>query len=133
MTNNTHSRRWPLLLFPIACLALLLSCAGNAARQDVLLPAMRTAWTTMRTEVAREVAATSSSTGAAAAAAADAALAIGTPAAVAAVDWPTIEQLDEGDITRRAKAGEIGPGVAASLRERAAQFRQNRLTYARTQ
>lgn len=128
MKTTTTVQRWPLLLFAL----LLAACTGTAARQHALLPAMRTAWQSIRVDVLREAAIEQHATGAAVVAAADEALAIGDPIKVAAVDWPTADMLAQADIDSRVAAGAIGSGVAASLHERLARFTDARLTYTRT-
>ena len=111
---------------------LVAACTGNAARQHALLPTLRTSWTSIRVEVLREADVVQHATGAAVVAAADEALAAGDPIKVAAVDWPTAEQLAADDVDRRVAAGLIGPGVGGSLRERHARFTEQRLTFTRT-
>lgn len=107
------------------------SCAGAAARERTLLPAMQTAWQSIRVAVERQVGTMDDLTQKAALAAADAALQTGDVVAVASVPWQLLEDAHEADVVRRIAAGEIGPGVAGSLSERLAQFRAARTTYLR--
>jgi hypothetical protein len=121
-------RKWT---FAASVLAILLTaCSGVTARREVLLPAIRTAWGSVRIGVEREVAAQHHPTGAAELAKADEALAAGVAARVMAVDWLLLEQLADADIERRTAAGEVSAGVAVSLRERITQLNAARKSYA---
>lgn len=114
-------------------LALFLAaCAGATARTEVLLPAMRQAWPPIRVAIERELVVAPDSTGSAALAGADAALQSGDPIAVAAVAWPVLDAMAQSDTTRRVDLGQIGPGVADSLRERLRQFASARATFTRS-
>ena len=114
--------------FPsLALLALLAAsaCAGVAARDEALLPAMRLAWPPIAELVERGTA--NRIDGAqvpvlAAAREMTAALDSGDRERVAAVDWPILRFAAAEGIKRRIEAGEIGPGVAESLAERILQF-----------
>lgn len=116
--------KWTLLVL------LLTACAGTKARSEVLLPAIRTAWESVRVGVEREVAAQHHPTGATELAKADEALDAGVAARVVAVDWLLLEQLADADIERRTAAGEVSAGVAVSLRERITQLNAARKAYA---
>jgi len=120
-----------LRLLPLLLPALLSACAGSLARSHTLLPAMREAWPEIRMQVESEAAAAGEGLAAPAIAAADAALQADDPLQFAAVDWPLLDMLAEGDVVRRLAAGSIAPGVAASLRERLARFLEARRTYLR--
>jgi hypothetical protein len=115
-----------LLLLP---LLLLSACATSAAR-DALLPAMRAAWPPIRASIAREIAATASPHGVTLQLA-DAAIESGSATAIAAVDWPPLDALAEGDTVRREAAGAIGPGVAASIRRNNTRFAEARVAFTR--
>jgi hypothetical protein len=108
------------------------SCAGTAARDNVLLPAMQNDWQSIRTAVDRQVSTVDDLAQRQALAAADAALQTGNPAAIAAVPWQLLDDAHEADVVRRIAAGEISPGVADSLRERLRQFAIARQTMTRT-
>lgn len=110
---------------------LLAACAGTAAREHVQLPALANAWSRLRVGVERELAAAPSPAGAAALEQADRAFVVGTPAAVAVVPWPMLEQLARDDATRRLQAGEIGPGVAESRLALVDDFARSRALYLR--
>lgn len=115
----------------LSLLLLTAACAGTIARENALLPALRGAWAGIKVQVERELAITPDATATAAVVAADAALQSGDAVAVVAVDWPRIEALAEADIVRRMVAGQIGPGVAVSLRGRLAEFAEARALYTR--
>ena len=104
------------------------SCAGAAARANVLLPAMQADWQSIRVAVDRQVATVDDLAQRQAVVAADAAMATGDPVAIAAVPWPLLDDAHEADVVRRIAAGEISPGVADSLRERLRQFAIARTT-----
>lgn len=111
--------------------ALLPSCAGSRARQNVLLPAMRLAWGSISPDVERGL---------------TEAVAGGTLTQVQATQflaqrdefedklredepernlqltWLALRPWAEAGIGERESAGEVGAGVAASLRERVANF-----------
>lgn len=123
-----HLTKWAsLALFMIAA-----ACAGTTARAEVLLPALRQAWAGIRGGVERELVVAPDAAGTAALAGADAALRSGDQIAVAAVAWPVLDALAMADITRRTAAGQIGPGVAESWRERLRQFAAARATFNRS-
>lgn len=112
---------------------LLLSCAGQAARQNVLLPSMREAWSAIRVRVLAEAALQDDSLVVQQEVEkADAALLLGDPSKLLAVNWPLIYNTSEGDIVRRLEAGRIGPGAAASLREEVRLFELSKGKYTRT-
>ena len=123
-----HLTKWAsLALFLIAA-----ACAGTTARTEVLLPAMQQAWPPIHDAIERELAVAPDAAGTAALAGADAALQSGDPIAVASVAWAVLDALHEADATRRVDLGQIGPGVAESLRERLRQFAAARLTFTRS-
>lgn len=125
-------RRAPLLfLLLAACLCLAAACTGNAARQTMTLPAMRTAWAAIKVEATREATFTQDANGLAAIEQADAAITAGTATAIAAAPWQSVDALAAADIQRRVDLAEIGPGVAESLREELRLFAQSRSTFAR--
>lgn len=117
------------LVLPL--LLLLAACAGNVARQEVLLPAIVSSWQSVKVQVERELRAAPDVAGDAAVVSADDALAKGDPVAIAAAPWPLLEQLALADITRREGAAEIGPGVAKILRARLADMAESRSLYLR--
>lgn len=132
--TNTLRRRAPLFLLLLSSLLCLAAsaCAGAAARTTATLPAMRAAWSAIKIEAEREAAATQSAEGVQAVVVADGAMQAGDVAAIVAAPWPIVHQLAEGDIQRRVAAGQIGPGVAQSLREELRLFASSRSTYTRT-
>jgi hypothetical protein len=111
--------------------ALLAACAGTAARQQTLLPAIASTWAHIRVQVVREAAAADYVGIEAALAAADKALEIRDPVTIAAVNWGLLEVAAAADTERRLTAGEIGPLVAESLRGRLADFTHARNLYLR--
>ncbi|MBL8752281.1 MAG: hypothetical protein JNK15_03185 [Planctomycetes bacterium] len=119
----------PILFLLVA--SLLVSCAGTAARQSALLPAIASSWSAVRVQVTRELAAAPDPAGTAAVFDADAALAKGDPVAIAAVPWSLLEGLALADVQRREAAAEIGPGVAKILRGRLADLAESRSLYLR--
>jgi hypothetical protein len=120
MNHHASSvRRSPLLLLLLAAVP---ACTAVGAKQVALLPSLQQSWPKWRGDVQRELAAAPDPGGSAAVAAADAALQDGAPAAVAAVDWRLLVRLAEGDIARRAKAGDLGPDVAEIMRARLRRF-----------
>lgn len=105
----------------VAALAVLIltACAGVKARENVLMPAMSQAYSTsIQPMVQRgaELPGVDSSAVEAADVAMVEALDSGERERVAAVDWSLLRAAAEGDVSARLQAGEIGPGVAASLR-----------------
>lgn len=113
----------------VLALALLAAaCAGGAARDRALPMPMAGAFTGVAADIERGAAADSSLNDAARAeVAADVvrvreALAAGNRAALLGINWGRLEQLARDGVTARAVAGEIGPGVAASLLERIRLF-----------
>jgi hypothetical protein len=123
-------RVWSLsALFFLSCLAA--ACFGTAARDNLLLPSMGGSWSKVRPMVERELARVPNAEAAAAVVEVDKAIDTGPPARLAAVRWPLLEQLAEDDIARRLAAGEIGPGVATSLRGLLADLAESRAQYLR--
>jgi hypothetical protein len=114
-----------------ALLCLAVACAGAAAREQLLLPAMAGTWSKVRPQVVRELAVAPNAEASAAVAEVDAAFDVGPGSRLAAVRWPLLEQLAENDIARRLAAGEIGPGVAESLRGLLADLAESRAQYLR--
>lgn len=102
----------------VITLILAAACAGTAARANVLLPAMRAAWPSIKQQAEQQALPAQVPI----VEAMDAAIQIGTEAALAGADWPTVRSLAFARIQARAAAGEIGAGVAASLNERVTQF-----------
>lgn len=98
------------------------SCAGAAARDNVLLPAMQNDWQSIRPAVDRQVSTVDDLAQRQALVAADAALQTGDPVAIAAVPWQLLDDAHEADVARRIAAGELSSGAADSLRERLVQF-----------
>lgn len=133
MTSNTNlRRRAPLLLLLLsACFCIAAACTGGAVRQNIELPAMRSAWDAIKVEATREANTQQSEPGLVAIGKADAAMTEGTAVAIGAAPWPTVDALALGDIQRRVEAGVIGPGVGDSLREELRLFALNRSKFAR--
>jgi len=112
-------------------LTLLTACAGTRARDNVLLPAMQLAWPGVAKDVEHGVVdgeqqgdlnAASADVLRAGAASMGAALEVGDRFEVLAVDWASLRGMALRGIVVRVARGEIGAGVAGSLRERVAQF-----------
>lgn len=108
-------------------LGAVLACAGVAARDEALLPAMRLAWPGISMDIEQGIEAASPPPESVAYIRAETlrmteALADGNRAAVFAADWPNLRLVAEAGIDDREARGLIGPGVAASLRERVAVF-----------
>lgn len=99
-------------------ITLASACAGGVARERVLLPAMRSAWPSIRLQAEHIATPVEAIT----VAAMDQAMQIGTEMALASADWQAVKSLAVARIYERTAAGEIGPGVAASLSERVNQF-----------
>ena len=108
---------------------LIAACAGTTARTEVLLPAMRQAWVGIRPAVDRHITSIDDLAHNQALMAADSALQTGEPVSFAGVAWQLIDESHEADVARRLASGEIGPGVAESLRERLTQFANARDTF----
>lgn len=119
-----------LALLPLIA-TMLAACAGTAARQDVLLPAMSAAWASIKVQVQREASHIDSMQAAEAVAAADAAFATADPVKFAAVNWGVLDALALADIDRRLDAQQIGVQVAQSLRGRVVDFAAARGLYLR--
>lgn len=119
-------------LAALVAMSLFAACAGTAARQNVLLPALADTWANgIRVQVVREAAQADYSGAAVAVVAADAALAAGDPPKVAAVNWAILELVAAADIERMLATGQIGPIVAESLRGRLVDFTAARRLYLR--
>lgn len=103
----------------------LAACAGSVARDAVLLPAIQRAWPPIK-EQAQEQAGTGP---VAAIQTLDAAIALGTEAAIAGADWPAVKALATARVHARIAAKEIGPGVGQSLLERITKFDEAIVTY----
>lgn len=113
-------------------LLLLAACAGTLARSNALLPAMRDAWASMRTQVEREAQASGQvELAAPQVAKADEGLAADDAVKIGAVDWALLDELVDRDITRRLGVGELGPIPAGSLREQLRRFVESRDLYLR--
>ncbi len=115
----------------VAAAVAIASCAGQAARQHILLPAMQKCWLVIRADVLRELDRLDDPTARAVLHQADRAVDTGDPAGMATVRWPLLEELAESSIVRRTESGELGPGVASSKRMLIADFKQDRLLYLR--
>ncbi|MEY5098845.1 MAG: hypothetical protein RJA36_1564 [Pseudomonadota bacterium] len=107
-------------------LLLLAACAGTAARQNLLLPALVSTWAHIKVQVLRNTPALEP-----AADAASQALEVGDPTQIAAVDWASLEMAAADDTEKRLQAGLIGLNVAVSLRNRLADFTSSRNLYLR--
>jgi hypothetical protein len=105
----------------LAAYLALLACAGVAARQHTLLPAMKSAWPGVAADVERGAALAAVDV-VAEVGSVTIALESGHRGHLLVVDWPRLRQLALDGINARAIAGEIGPGVASSLRERLRLF-----------
>jgi hypothetical protein len=117
-----------LLVFLASCSH---SCSGITARQEALLPALRTAWVNVKLDVERGIDSgrttdrLDESQGAllrTQLANFDAAVTEGIPAKIAAAPWAPLRAEAEEGITYRVNQGQIGTGVASSLRERLRNF-----------
>ena len=123
------------LLVLFALLAVC-ACAGTRARDDVLEPAMRGAWSGISEEVERgavDARTTGAIDDAGLSRARTQARAIGTALGDTAIARPQVQvalapwklqlrPLADRGINAQVAAGEIGPGVAGSKRERLSQF-----------
>lgn len=121
----------PFRIAGAVAVILAAACIGTRARQSVLLPAVQTAWASIRVEVEHEIAAQPNPAGAVQLAAADEAIDSGDAVKMLAVDWVALNRLAENDATRRAAIGEIGPGVVVSLAERRRSFAEAVASYTR--
>lgn len=115
----------------VAISLIVVACAGTAARQNVLLPALASTWASIRVQIERQASFQDDTQAPKVAAAASAALTSGDPVAIAAVNWTLLEDLALADIDRRIAAREIGPLVAESLRGRLVDFAASRRLYLR--
>ena len=105
-----------LLSRPMAAfLVLAAACAVAKTADSVLLPAVREAWADVRTEAARGGAAEGTIL------AFDRSLGMGDYVVLPTM-WTRVAPAVLEDIQRRTNTGEIGPGVADSLRERVRMF-----------
>lgn len=106
-------------LWASALLLLAAACAGLAARDHVLLPALQDAWPS----VAREIDAGHPDAATVAIKdQADGALKAGDKIRIGAVSWPILRTAAEAGVAEMVRAGTVSPGVAGSLRERDRQF-----------
>ena len=125
------------LLSALLCLTLCLAtvatvpgCFGNAARDNVAVPALVMASESVVADARGGVATLPAADQPSAAVAVDTfanALATKDRAVIAADAvplWPTVRSAAESGIAARLARGEIGPGVAASLRERLDRFQE---------
>ena len=115
------------LALGLAAVVLLASCAGIAAREHVLVPAMKMAWAGISSDI--DVGLSLLTVDAASAVRVQqkrmaAALDAGDIPGVLAVDWRLLREVAIVGIIQRVKRGEIGPGVVFSLRERVKVFTQ---------
>ena len=115
------------LALGLAAVVLLASCAGIAAREHVLVPAMKMAWAGISSDI--DVGLSLLTVDAASAVRVQqkrmaAALDAGDIPGVLAVDWSLLREVAIVGIIQRVKRGEIGPGVVFSLRERVKVFTQ---------
>ena len=109
-----------------AVLLLLVACAGLKARRHVLVPAMNMAWAGISSDI--DVGISGLTVDAASGVRVQqqrmaAALTAGDITGILLVDWPALRKIaHQGIDLRRWKHGQIGPGVAESLRERLRMF-----------
>ena len=99
------------------------ACAGIKARDHILLPAARQAWVGISSDVQRGVA--DSPKREQILAEADLAtrlLAEGDRAKLRTINWPLLRDAALRGIEVKLQAGEVGPGVAESLRLRIQKF-----------
>jgi hypothetical protein len=120
-----RSAQWALA----ALFLFLAACTGVTAR-TALLPSMRHNWSLLRDSAAREIISAPSPESGPSLAAADQAIAAGSPAQVAAVEWPVVDALILADIDRRTAAGDLGPDGADSQRETLRLFALQRARFA---
>lgn len=133
MKNSRDSFSFGTLASLLGFLAVaIIGCVGNAARENVTLPAMRAAWDAIKVEAMREVTVTGNTIGQEAVTTADTAMASGDAVKIIAAPWLMVHDLAESDIARRRATNEIGAGAAASLREELRLFTISRNTYTRT-
>lgn len=105
-------------LMTMAVVLVMTACAGTKAREEALMPAMELAWQGILPDVERVA------TGEVLeqAAALTVVLEERDIHGLAAIDVPLLIVWADRGISERLEAGEIGPGVAASLRERLSKF-----------
>lgn len=114
------------ILIKSAIALAVVACAGIHAREQTLIPAMQLAWKGIQVDVvvgienledepAKQILRTE-------VAAMTDALSSGDRERVISVDWPMLSGTALVGIRLRVNAGEIGPGVAESLRERIRVF-----------
>ena len=113
------------LALGLVAVVLLTSCAGIAAREHVLVPAMKMAWVGISSDI--DVGISGLTVDAASAVRVQqqwmaAALATSDIPRILMVDWVRLRSVAAFGILRRLKRGEIGPGVAGSLHERLRMF-----------
>lgn len=99
-------------------LAILASCSGQAARDDALWPAARSAWPAVRVSVERGHETPPDAGTVSATEQIDDAVASGDRLLLRGVAWELVEAAAERGVARRIDAGEVSVGVATSLRER---------------
>lgn len=104
-----------LVALAASCI-LLLSCAGQKARDNVLIPSLEAAWASMRVEAERGGLVTPAQLDTFQVALQD------RNKTVIVASWPPIRPSVAAGIKAQEAAGEIGPGVAASKWERLENF-----------
>lgn len=109
-------KRIPIGIILIVAMVMA-GCAGARAQRNVLTPALLGAWTTIAVQAADG--------GATVELVAAFNVALETRAYADVVEqWPEIRAAAEVSILARLAGGEIGPGVAESLRSRLRQFNE---------
>ena len=125
------TKRVPWAILVLFAAGLLASCAGQAARENVLLPAMRMAWPEVRADV--DVGAPllgldgsgANLTAIALREADELGAALGAEDAIAAaagVEWPFVETAALAGIDERVRLGRLGQGGKENRVEQVRQF-----------
>lgn len=120
MRPKHHTTR----VLSLASCLLLVACWGLSARQEALLPAIRSSWPGVKADLERGVPRLDAEI-----AALDAAIGEGSPSSVRAVEWPRLAASAIAGAAARVERGEISVGVAASLGERVASFGESLSTF----
>lgn len=109
-----------VIVLAAACALPACNTFGGAARDNVLLPSLQTAWPSIQVDIAY----VADEAEMADAAMFGAALQSGDITQIAAVAylWPDLEQLAQDGIEQRMTDHLIGPGVAVSLQHRLENF-----------
>ena len=119
-----------LVLGTILFVCAFSSCAGTTARENVLFPAVKLAWTGVKADVDRGLSVTQMTEGAAlsfslAETKLDTAIQGDDRTKVSVDDWNLLQPFAWQGVDDRLAKNEVGPNVAESLRERIVQFNRS--------